>query len=68
MEIAGRKLSQGEISRWLKEVKTFIEAGGVLPGLEQHSMKPTTMDPQRMELGNREVQRTPRQRERRTSD
>ncbi len=64
-----RKVDQGTISRWLKQVKGWIKAGNVLPDLHQSlDKKPTPMDPGRLDLGERMDRRAKHQRDRRTSD
>jgi hypothetical protein len=69
MEPLKRKVGQGTISRWLKQVKEWIEAGNVLPDLsEPLDSKPTPMDPERIELGERQDGRARHQRGRRNSD
>jgi hypothetical protein len=59
--------SQGQVSRWLKQVAAFIEAGNVLPSLLE--TPPTdTVDPNVIDMGQRQDGRTPRQRKRRDDD
>jgi hypothetical protein len=69
MEELGRKVGQGTISRWLKQVKEWNEACNVLPPLpEARDSKPTAMDPERIDLGGRQDGRARRQRGRRNSE
>jgi hypothetical protein len=65
MKLLGRSMSQGTISRALRRVKSWLEAGNSLPDLAK---KPMPMDPERLELGRNPEHRTPRQRYRRNDD
>jgi hypothetical protein len=57
----GLPISQGQVSRWLTEVRRWLEAGNVLPPLG--SAEPViAMDPQKLDRGRRVDGRTPRQR------
>jgi hypothetical protein len=68
MELLGHAVDQGTISRWLKQVKEWLEAGNVLPDLsESLDSKPSPMDPKWIELGERQDGRASRQRDRRNS-
>jgi hypothetical protein len=68
MNVLRRKVDQGTISRMLKQVKEWIQAGNVLPGLsEPLNSKPTPMDPERIDLGANKEHRPERQRQRRDS-
>jgi hypothetical protein len=58
---------QGQVSRWLKQVKAYLEAGNVLPALEPAS-KPKAMPPDLLDMGARIDAHTPRQRQRRSED
>jgi hypothetical protein len=65
----GRLVYQGTVSRWLNHVKTWIEAGNVLPDITKPlNTRPTAMDPREIDLGPRQDGRAARQRERRNSD
>jgi hypothetical protein len=65
----GRPVSQGQVSRWLKQTEAFVEAGGVLPQIQPLSRnKPTPIDPERIDLGRRQDGRAKRQRPRRDPD
>jgi hypothetical protein len=65
----GRPIDQGTVSRWIKWVVTWIEAGNVLPDLPNPDRKqPKPMDPERLDLGPRADGLTKRQRERRSDD
>jgi hypothetical protein len=46
-------VSQGTISRWVRQVAKWIEAGNVLPDLEPPKRKTITMDPSKLEQGPR---------------
>ena len=54
--------TQGQVSRWLAEVSTFIGNGGTLPQLMG---KPDSVDPAVIDMGARCDGQTPRQRLRR---
>jgi hypothetical protein len=67
MKELGRKVGQGTISRWLKRVARWIEAGNApSPLSESHEAKPTTMDPEKIDLGPNREHRPERQRNRRS--
>jgi hypothetical protein len=69
MELLGRPVNQGTISRWLTAVNKWMEAGNVLPNLpEPLGSKPTPMDPERIDLGKRQDNKAKRQRQSRNSD
>jgi len=64
-----QSITQGQVSKWLKQVTKWIEAGNVLPGFT----KPTAgesqaMDPSILNMGKRRDQRTKRQRNRKSVD
>jgi hypothetical protein len=64
-----RPITQGTVSRWLKQVKAWLKAGNVLPDLTPtRHPKPQPMDPERIDLGERQDGRARRQRGRRNSD
>jgi hypothetical protein len=64
-----RPVHQGTVSRWIDQVKSWLEAGNVLPDLSPPlNKKPTAIDPERIDLGERQDHRSERQRERRNSD
>jgi hypothetical protein len=64
-----RPIDQGTVSRWLRQVKVWLEAGNVLPDLTATpGTKPMPMDPERIELGERRDGRAKHQRGRRNSD
>jgi len=64
-----RNVSQGQVSRWLRDVKKWIEAGKVLPDIHgTHSNKPMPMDPAKIDLGPNREGRTKRQRRRADAD
>ena len=61
------RTNQGQVSRWIKDVKVWIKAGNVLPDLEVLK-KPQSIDPTVIDMGARSDGRTPRQREKRSDD
>jgi hypothetical protein len=64
-----RPVSQGQVSRWLKLARDFVEAGGVLPRLPtEQTKKPMPIDPERLDLGRRQDGLTERQRKQRSDD
>ena len=64
----GYPATQGQVSRWLEEVKRYLAEGGVLPRIEPLKSKPSSMDPALLNLGSRRDGRTQRQRSRRADD
>ena len=60
-----RPVSQGQVSRWIKQVRAFLKAGNVLPDLEGLTRKPDAVDPGAINMGRRQDRRTKRQRLRR---
>lgn len=64
-----RFVCQGTVSRWIDQAQRWLEAGNVLPDLSPSpNKKPLPMDPERIDLGQRQDHRSERQRERRNSD
>jgi hypothetical protein len=64
-----RPVTQGQVSRWLNEVKDWIEAGNVLPDLTATpNTKPTPINPELIDMGERQDGRARHQRGRRNSD
>ena len=61
----GSPATQGQVSRWLKEVEAYLKAGNVLPSIEPLAAAPRAIDPRIIEMGERQDGRTPRQREHR---
>jgi len=59
--------NQGQVSRWIKDAKEYINAGNVLPDLEVMN-KPQSIDPTVIDMGARSDGRAPRQREKRSDD
>lgn len=56
-----RPVSQGQVSRWIRQVRKWLEAGNVLPALNASPItKPIAMDPDRIDLGRRIDKRRPR--------
>jgi hypothetical protein len=64
----GVPATQGQVSRWLKEVDEYLRAGNSLPPLDALPAKPQSIDPEIIELGERQDGRTVRQRERRGAE
>jgi hypothetical protein len=65
----GKPVSQGQVSRWLKQAEAYAHAGGVLPGLmDLPSKTPIPVDPERLDLGPRQDGLVERQRKRRSED
>jgi hypothetical protein len=64
----GRTVSQGEVSRWLNDVDAYRKAGGIFPDLPGLRGEPQSIDPNLIEMGERQDHRTARQRQRRDSD
>jgi hypothetical protein len=65
----GKRVTQGQVSRWLKQVEQFLTAGGVLPPMPDLSAKkPMSLDPSLLDLGARvdDKGRAKRQRQRRS--
>ena len=55
----GIPATQGQVSRWLKQVQEYLAAGNILPPLPKMS-KSTSMDPAAINMGKRVDRRTPR--------
>ena len=69
MKLLGRKIDQGTVSRYLKQVKEWIKAGNVLPEIAAPlPSKPRPIDPERIDLGEQREGRAKHQRGRRNSD
>lgn len=64
----GRRVHQGEVSRWLKEVNEYFTAGGVFPDLPGVHGRPQSVDPVVIDMGRRRDGRTPHQRKQRDPD
>jgi hypothetical protein len=64
----GIPATQGQVSRWLKDVESYLAAGNILPTLPSLISQPRSIDPATLDMGKRQDSRTPRQRERRNSD
>lgn len=64
----GKPVEQAVVSRWLKRVRKWIEAGNVLPDIPTSNSRPNgraiPMDPGIIDAGQRTDGRTPRQRDR----
>ena len=63
-----RKIGQGQVSRWLKEVEKYLSDGNVLPPLPPPAPRAGAIDPMYIEMGERQDHRTPHQRQRRDDD
>jgi hypothetical protein len=68
MELLGRQIDQGTISRYLKSVKAWIKAGNAFPDMPNQSERATPMDPAEIDRGARRDGRTKRQREKLDGD
>ena len=64
----GRPVSQGTLSRWLRQVTDWIKAGNILPDLSIPTRKPQSIDPGVIDMGERRDRHTQRQREKKTDD
>lgn len=65
----GRKVHQGQVSRWLEEAARWIEAGNVFPDMPPVTRsRPMPIDPERLDLGRQQENRTHRQRPKRSDD
>ena len=58
----GVPATQGQVSKWLKEVEEAQAAGYILPDLPHLDGEPQSIDPQVLEMGKRQDGRTRRQR------
>lgn len=58
-QVYGAATKQYQVSRDLKAVKAWIEAGNILPDLEARRPTTTTMDPRKLEQGPRRDGRRP---------
>ncbi len=64
-----RDVSQGTVSRWIKEVKEFLGDGGVLPELTKSRLpRAVPVDPAVIDLGRNSSGTTKRQRGRKSED
>lgn len=64
----GRKIHQGQVSKWIRQVKSYLRAGNTLPDLPRLDREPQSLDPEIIEFGERTNRRTVRQRPRRSDD
>lgn len=60
----GISATQGQVSRWLKQVDDYMKAGNVLPTIPPPTFQPQSIDPEIIDMGERQDGRTPRQRDR----
>src|SRR5262249_16787745 len=60
-----RPVTQGTVSRWIKQAEKWIAAGNILPELGGKANKPSPVDPEQIDLGQRQDKLTKRQRKRR---
>lgn len=56
-----RQISQGQVSKWIREVKKYLEAGNVLPDMPV-AARPVPVDPGVIEMGPRGDRRAKHQR------
>lgn len=68
MTANGISATQGQVSRWLKDVENYRKAGGLLPTVDELNPDINTVAPDVIDMGVRRDGRTPRQRPRRDSD
>jgi len=61
-------MSQGQVSRLLKQVEEFRKATGFVPNAAEVAAKIEAMDPAKIDLGPRQDRRTVRQRGRKADD
>jgi hypothetical protein len=61
----GQLIGQGQISRWLRSVREWNEAGGTAPDLQSLRTKLRPIDPALIDMGRHQEGRPPRQRGRR---
>jgi hypothetical protein len=59
---------QNQVSRWIKQVRRYVEAGNVLPEPPRTAKPAKSIDPKRLDLGPRTDHTTPRQRQRESDD
>jgi hypothetical protein len=67
-EQLGQPVTQGQVSKWIKQVIAFLNAGGALPVPAPSAKSAKAVDPARLELGASTSRITPRQRSRNTPD
>jgi hypothetical protein len=60
--------TQGQVSRWVGKVRDYLAAGDPLPPFHELNGKPMSIDPAKLDMGERQDGRTPRQRPRRDPD
>jgi len=61
----GRRINQGTVSNWLRDVEAWIKAGNVLPDIPGLTGEPPSIDPRVIGMGARRDGLTPRQRAKR---
>jgi hypothetical protein len=65
----GRAITQGQVSRWLRQAEEFVRLGGILPDMiSPIDQKPISIDPERLDLGPRKDGHSLRQRGKRSDD
>lgn len=65
----GRYIHQGQVSRWIKQVKEWIEDGNILPDMPKPApITQHTMDPADIDMGARRDHLTYRQRHQKADD
>jgi hypothetical protein len=62
----GTPATQGQVSKWLKAVDAWLEAGGIRQTIEQLHEQPKSIDPAKLDMGARQDGRTPAQRDKMT--
>lgn len=68
MTTAGFPANQGQVSRWLRDVERFLEAGGQAPEMPQEAKPAAFVDPDDIEIGEEQHGRSRYQRGRRDED
>ncbi len=64
----GVPANQGQVSRWLKQVEEYLNAGNVLPPIKPLTSEPQSMDPKILDMSKRQDGCTPRQRPQKSVD
>ncbi|MBH07001.1 MAG: hypothetical protein CMJ20_11845 [Phycisphaeraceae bacterium] len=64
----GEPATQGQVSRWLRDVEKYLKDGNVLPELPKLEGRPAYIDPNVITMGKRRDGLTKRQRPKRTAD
>lgn len=64
----GRRVYQGQVSRWLDLVRTWLKAGNVFPDLPRAANRAASVEPAVIEMGPRGDHLTKRQRDRQSDE